>query len=128
MGKLFARVVLKSSCRYLLRESTLSQSAASGDIVFSLCRLQEKCREQRQSLYLALIDLTMAFGMVSREGLFKVLVKIGCPPTLLSIIKSFYDDIRGMVVFDSSTSTSFNIKSGVNSWPLHFLAPSLLSC
>ena len=42
-------------------------------MVFSLRRLLEKCREQNQPLYLAFIDLTKAFDLVSRDSLFKML-------------------------------------------------------
>ena len=34
-------------------------------------------------LYIDFIDLTKAFDLVSRDGLFKVLPKIGCPPKLI---------------------------------------------
>ena len=45
-------------------------------------------------LYVAFIDLTKAFDLVSRDGLFKILAKIGCPPTLLSIVKSFQNNMK----------------------------------
>ena len=57
-------------------------------MVFSLRQLQEKCREQQMPLYIAFIDLTKAFDLVSREGLFRFLFKIGSPPRLLSLIES----------------------------------------
>ena len=69
--------------------------------------------EQRQPLFVAFIDLTKAFDLVSKDGLFKILPKIGCPPKLLSIIRSFHEDMKGTVVFDGSTSAAFNIRSGV---------------
>ena len=47
-------------------------------------------QEQQQPLYLAVINLTKAFDLVSWTELFKLLEKIGCPPKLLSIIASFY--------------------------------------
>ena len=74
------------------------------DIIFSLRQLQEKCREQGKPLYVAFIDLTKAFNLVSRDGLFKILAKIGCPPTLLSIMKSFRDNMKGTVLYDGATS------------------------
>ena len=43
------------------------------DMVLSVRQLQDKCREQRQPLYLAFIDLTKAFGFVSLDGLFALL-------------------------------------------------------
>jgi len=68
-------------------------------------------------------DLTKAFDLVSRDGLFKILPKIGCPPRLLNIIKSFHQDMRGTVVYEGSTSEAFNIKSGVKQGCV--LAPTL---
>ena len=128
IGKLFARVALKrlqvlaervypeSQCGFRANRSTI-------DMVFSLRQLQEKCREQRQPLFVAFIDLTKAFDLVSRDGLFKILPKIGCPPRILSIIRSFHEDMKGTVVFDDSTSDPFDIRSGVKQGCV--LAPTL---
>ena len=128
VGKLFARVALKrlqvlaervypeSQCGFRTNRSTI-------DMVFSLRQLQEKCREQRLPLCIAFIDLTKAFDTVSRDGLFKILAKIGCPSKLLNIVKSFHDNMKGTVVFDGSTSETFNIQSGVKQGCV--LAPTL---
>ncbi len=84
VGKVFARVLLaclqvlvahvypESQCGFRARRSTI-------DMVFSVRQLQEKCHEQNKPLYLAFIDLTKAFDLVSRSGLFKILKKVGCP-------------------------------------------------
>ena len=82
-------------------------------MIFSLRQLQEKCREQGKPLYVAFIDLTKAFNLVSRDGLFKILAKIGCPPTLLRIMKSSHDNMKGTVLYNGATSDPFNILSGV---------------
>ena len=94
VGKVFARVILirlqklaeriypESQCGFRAERSTI-------DMIFSLRQLQEKCREHHMPLYIAFIDLTKAFDLVSRDGLFKVLPKIGCPPKLQSMIESF---------------------------------------
>ena len=74
-------------------------------MIFSLRQLQEKCREQGKPLYVAFIDLTKAFDLVSRDGLFKILAKIDCPPILLSMAKSFHDDMKGTVVYDDALRT-----------------------
>src|SRR6201996_3765554 len=130
VGKLFARVALKRL--QILAERVYPESQfgfrakrSTVDMVFSLRQLQEKCREQRQLLFVAFIDLTKAFDLVSRDGLFKILTKIGCPPILLSIIKSFHDDMKGVVAFDGSTSEAFDIRSGVKQGCV--LAPTLFS-
>ena len=118
VGKLFARIVLhrlqiladwiypESQCGFRSKRSTV-------DMIFSLRQLQEKCREQNQPLYLAFIDLTKAFDLVSRDGLFKMLPLIGCPPRLLSIVRSFHDGMMSTVQFDGDMSAEFGVKSGV---------------
>ena len=128
VGKAFARVVLsklqlladrvypESQCGFRAERSTI-------DMVFSLRQLQEKCREQRRPLYLAFIDLTKAFDLVSRNGLFALLERIGCPPKLLKMITSFHDDMNGTVQFDGSSSDPFPIKNGVKQGCV--LAPTL---
>ena len=85
VGKAFVRVVLnrlhllaervypEAQCGFRAARSTI-------DMVFSVRQLQEKCREQRKPLYLAFIDLTKAFDLVSRDGPFALLQRIGCPP------------------------------------------------
>ena len=84
------RIYLESQCGFRAKRATI-------DMIFSLRQLQEKCREQGKPLYVAFIDLTKAFDLVNRNGLFKILAKIDCPPTLLSIMKSFHDNMKGTV-------------------------------
>ncbi|XP_069180279.1 uncharacterized protein [Procambarus clarkii] len=82
-------------------------------MVFFLRQLQEKYREQKQPLFVTFIDLMKAFDLVSRDCLFKILSKIGCPPSLLSNIRSFHKNMKGTVVFDGLTSDAFDIRSRI---------------
>ena len=128
VGKCFARIALKrlqKVAEHVYPESQCGfrSNRSTTDMVFALRQLQEKCREQGQPLYIAFIDLTKAFDLVSRDGLFKILAKIGCPPILLSIIKSFHDDMQGIVQFDGNYSKPFSIRSGVKQGCV--LAPTL---
>ncbi|TWW59286.1 R2 Retrovirus-related Pol polyprotein from type I retrotransposable element [Takifugu flavidus] len=127
-GELFARVVLNRL--QVLAEKIYSESQAgfrvgrsTTDMIFSLRQLQEKCREQRKPLYMAFIDLTKAFDLVSRSGLFQLLERIGCPPQLLRILQSFHTDMHGTIQFDGSTSDPFKICCGVKQGCV--LAPTL---
>lgn len=45
-------------------------------MVFTLHQLQEKCREQRNPMFIAFFDLTKAFDIVGRKSPYKVLEKI----------------------------------------------------
>ena len=87
-GKVVARVLLirlqatagrvpKSPCCFRAGRSTT-------DMIVTVRQLQEKSREQGKPLYLAFIDLTKAFDLVIREGLFQLLEKIGCSSTLIN--------------------------------------------
>jgi hypothetical protein len=128
VGKVYARVVLnrlqilaeriypESQCGFRAGRSTI-------DMIFSLRQLQEKCREQHKPLFIAFIDLTKAFDLVNREGLFKILSKIGCPPKLLSLIRSFHEGMKGTVLYDGQSSEAFDIRNGVKQGCV--LAPTL---
>ena len=96
----------QSQCGFRAKRSTIG-------MVFSIRQLQEKCCEQRRSLYLAFIDLNKAFDLISRLGLFTLLLTIGCLPKLLKIIMSFHDSMMSIVQYDGSSSDPFPIKSGV---------------
>ena len=74
-------------------------------------------------LYVAFIDLTKAFDTVNREALYMALLKIGCPPKLLSLIRSFHQDMKGTVQFDGNLSEPFDIRNGVKQGCV--LAPTL---
>ena len=128
VGKVFARVALKrlqqvaeriypeSQCGFRAQRSTM-------DMIFTVRQLQEKCREQKQPLFIVFVDLTKAFDLVSRKGLFQLLEKIGCPQKLLKVIMSFHEDMKGTVLFDGSSSATFPISSGVKQGCV--LAPTL---
>ena len=64
-------------------------------------------------LYIGFIDLTKAFDLVSRDGLFKVPPKIGCPPKLQTMIEYIHTDTKGTVQFNGSFSEPFEIRSSV---------------
>ena len=128
VGKVFARVFLprlqtladrvypETQCGFRAGRSTIN-------MIFSLKQIKEKCQEQRQPLYIAFVDLTKAFDLVSRSGLFALLEKIGCPPKPLKLIVSFHTKMRGTICFDGKHSRSFEIQSGVKQGCV--LAPTL---
>ena len=91
-------------CFHLSQITMQFQSREVNNWPQTLKPLQEKYREQHKPLYKAFIDLTKAFDFVSRDGLFKILKKIGCPPTLLSMISSFHENTHSTIRFDCTSS------------------------
>ena len=128
VGKVFARVVLNrlqslASRVYPESQCGVRAGRSTVDMIFSLRQLQEKCRDQQQPLFIAFVDLTKAFDLVSRSGLFQILQKIGCPPNLLVVITSFHQDMQSTVCFDGATFEPFPVSSGVKQGCV--LAPTL---
>ncbi|XDV29424.1 hypothetical protein PO909_032554 [Leuciscus waleckii] len=129
VGKVFARVIRGEQRKvladriYPVSQCGFRAKRGTVDMIFSVRQLQEKCRELQMPLFIAFIDLTKAFDLVSRKGLFQLMQKIGCPPQLLNIIASFHDDMKGIVSCDGETSKPFEIKSGVKQGCV--LAPTL---
>ena len=94
-------------------------------MIFVLRQIQKKCREQNMGLYAAFVDLTKAFYTVSRDGLWKILARLGCPQKMFTILSQLHEGQQGQVKHDGSLSGSFPISNGVKQGCL--LAPTLFS-
>ena len=118
IGKVIAKVILIRQQKLAERVDPESQCGFRAerwtiDMVLSLRQLQERCREQQMGLYIAFIDPTKAFDLVSRDDLFQILPNIGCPPKLQSMIESFHTNMKGTVQSNGSSPRPFDIRSGV---------------
>ena len=88
-------------------------------------QLQEKCQEQNVDLYSTYVDLTKAFGSVSREGLWRIMAKYGCPPKFITIVRLLHDGMMARVQDDGNSSEPFLVSNGVKQGCV--LAPTLFS-
>ncbi|KAL0167122.1 hypothetical protein M9458_038966, partial [Cirrhinus mrigala] len=107
-----------SQCGFRANRSTT-------DMVFVLRQLQEKCREQNRGLYITFVDLTKAFDTVSRQGMWQILERLGCPPKFLNMIIQFHEDQKGQVRLNTDLSVPFPILNGVKQGCV--LAPTLFT-
>ena len=94
-------------------------------MIFAARQLQEKCQEQNLDLYLTFVDLTKAFDSVCREGLWRIMVKFGCPQKLITMVRQFHDGMMASVQDQSASSASFSVTNGVKQGCV--LAPTLFS-
>ena len=109
LQKLADRVYPESQCGSRSERSTIV-------MMFSLRQLQEKCRKQKQSLYIAFIDPTKALDLVSRDGPFKVLAKIGCTSTSTLTQLLNYDSLfrcRPNVLFQQHPNDLYEVVTEV---------------
>jgi len=111
-------ILPESQCGFRYHRSTI-------DMIFTHRQLREKCLEQREPLIVVFIDLTKAFDMVCRGGLFAILQRLGCPDTMLSIISGFHNHMQASVHYNGSTSKAFPVTRGVKQGCV--LAPTLFA-
>jgi hypothetical protein len=130
-GKILARVLLNRLLKHLeqglLPESQCGFRSERGtvDMIFAARQLQEKCQEQHKDLFVTFVDLTKAFDTVSREGLWKIMGKFGCPSKFVKIVQQFHDGMMVKVLDDGEESEAFQVTNGVKQGCV--LAPTLFS-
>ncbi|XP_069960323.1 RNA-directed DNA polymerase from mobile element jockey [Cherax quadricarinatus] len=130
-GKTLARVLLNRLNEHLeqglLPESQCGFRKDRGtiDMVFAARQLQEKCQEQNADLYSTYVDLTKAFDTVSREGLWIIMAKYGCPKTFITIVRQLHDGMLARVQDTGEMSKPFPVSNGVKQGCV--LAPTLFS-
>ena len=95
------------------------------DMIFTARQLQEKCQKQNMDLYMTSVDLTKAFDSVSREGLWKIMAKFGCPTKFIAMVRQFRDGMLARVQNDGEFSDPFPVTNGVKQ--SYVLAPTLFS-
>ena len=130
-GKILARVLLNRLTAHLeqglLPESQCGFRKARGtvNVVIAARQLQEKCQEQNVDLYSTYVDLTKAFDTVSREGLWRIMVRYGCPRKFIAIVRQLHDGMLARVQDNGETSDPFHVSNGVKQGCV--LAPTLFS-
>ena len=119
-GKILARVLLNRLNEHLERSGLLSESPCGFrknrgtiDMIFTARQLQEKCQEQNVDLYMTFVDLIKAFDTVSREGLWKIMAKCGCPAKFIAMVRQFHDSMLARVQNDGEFSDPFPVTNGV---------------
>ena len=76
-------------------------------------------------LYMTFVDLTEAPDTVSREVLWKIMAKFGCPTKFIAVVRQFHDGMLARVQNDGVFSDPFPVTNGVKQGCL--LAPTLFS-
>ena len=76
-------------------------------------------------LFTAFVDLTKAFDTVSRDGPWKILACLGCPPKFVIILRQLHEGQQDQVKHKGSLSGSFPISNGVKQGCV--LSPTLFS-
>ena len=131
-GKILAKILLNRLNAHLDQAGLIPESQCGFrkdrgtiDIIFTARQLQEKCQEQNVDLYITFVDLTKAFDTVSRDGLWKIMAKFGCPPRYIAMARQFHDGMQARVQNDGEYSEPFPVTNGVKQGCV--MAPTLFS-
>jgi hypothetical protein len=96
----------------------------TSEAIFTMRRLQELARRDRQPVFAAHVDLSRAFDTVSRPALSAVLRARGLDPTLISLIQDLYADNRVSVRVGSASAPpvcpTIGVRQGCPLSPLLF--------
>ena len=72
-----------------------------------------KSQEQNRDLYTTFVDLTKVFDTVSTEGLWKIVVRHGCPEHFITTLSQFHDSMTAQGRDDGVTLEAFPVTNGV---------------
>ncbi|BHF60467.1 hypothetical protein SprV_0100343200 [Sparganum proliferum] len=118
-GRVFTRILLKrlnnhlEQCLLPERHCGFRRHRGTTDVIFAARQLQEQCQEMRTNLYSTFEDLTKAFDLVNREGLWKIMQKFGCPERFTQMVRQLHDDMATRVTDNETVSEAFSMTNGV---------------
>ena len=95
------------------------------DMLFVLQILIEKVRNTRDEAFITFIDYSKAFDSVIHQHLFKVLIEMGFPVHLVSLIANLYQNQKATIRWNGDHCDFFNIEKGVRQGCI--LSPHLFS-
>ncbi len=99
-------VLPDSQCGFRCRRSCT-------DMIFSVRQLAEKFIEHRTKAFCVFIDLKKAYDSVPRDGLWKVLHRLGVPRKLINIIRSFHTNMSTCLRLDGVLSDPIGVENGL---------------
>ena len=95
-GKVLLKVIARRLSEYYERQGLLPEeqsgfraSRSTIDIMFVVRRLQELGRKAWVPLFLYFIDIQKAYDSVDRNLLWQVLFRLGVPPKMITVIRTY---------------------------------------
>ena len=126
-GKMLAWVLLNRLIKHLENGLLRRVNAASGRIAVesTWCSPHESCKKNVRNRIPTCTLLTKAFDTVSREGIWRIMEKYGCPTKFITIVQQLNGGVQARVQDDGESSEPFSVSNGVKQRCV--LAPTLFS-
>ena len=118
VGKLVGRVIqnrLQRLAECVLPESQCGFRRGRGctNMIFVVRQLAEKAMEHNSRQYLVFVDLDKAYDSVPRTVLWNALQKLGVPDDLITLIKSFHQDMKARLRIDGEMLEEIEVANGL---------------
>ena len=112
LGNILARV-LPNRLKNHLEHGLFRKERGTVDVVFTTIQVQEKCWNGTLTSHSTYVRLTKAFATVSRNGLWRIMAKYGCPEKLITIVRQFHNDTHARVQDNGESSIAFPITNEI---------------
>ena len=101
-----ARLLTESQSGFRKEKGTM-------DMIFTARQLLEKFQEPNMDIYITFVDPTKAFDIVSRDGLWKLMITFTYPPRYIAMLLQFHDSMQTRVRNGGEYSTPFSVTNRV---------------
>ena len=95
------------------------------DTIFSVRQIMEKCVEQQVPLFQVFLDVTKTFHSINRSARWTVLLKLGCHPEFVDIVRQLHRNMCARVCVSGKLSAPLPVENGVKQGDI--LPPTLFS-
>ena len=82
-------------------------------MLFTLQLLIEEVRNSKEEAFIIFIDYTKAFDSVKHRNLFHIMINMGFPKHLVSLIANLYTNQKATIRWNGEHCEFFNIRKGV---------------
>ena len=130
VGKAMARIIqsrLQGLAEKILPESQCGfrRGRSCTDMIFMIRQLVEKAIEHQAKQYIIFVDLRKAYDSVPREALWIILRKFRIAESLVTIIKSFHNNMQARIKVDGELLEEIQVENGLRQGCT--LAPTLFN-
>lgn len=110
---LLSRVNAQIESQLLDCQSAFRRNRGLSDAAFTLRTLMSKCREHKQPLYMAFVDLTKAYDSIPRHALWCVLRAYGVHDKLVQLLIDLHTGTQAAIKLAGRVGEWFDISTGV---------------
>ena len=117
-GKIFNTIILNKiageiDSKLSERQFGFQPGRGTTDVIFVLCQILEKASQHNVKMYMHFVHFKLAFDIIQREKLWKILRVLWVKSCIVDIIKELYDGMRCPVAVGGNLRNWFKSELGI---------------